>query len=411
MNNLNRNNQNNNNKTINANGNKPKSPQKSVNDNKRIHSSSSSSEPLSPKILQHTKKKLFATRNRYELLKPTEPPDEIFVEENQPNAGQVPISSKPPPPIFLRGVEDFPGTCAELVRLIGADNFICKSTVDHVKIQTLNPEAYRSLVHYLRKEQAEFHTFQLKEDKPMRIVIRNLHPSTSTEIIKSELKDRLYEVRQVTQVIHRISKIALPLFFVDLEPTDHSNEIFKLESLLHTKIKIEEPHKPKVISQCQNCQAYGHTKAYCGYSPRCVRCGDDHSSSTCPNSRQDPMRCALCTGNHPANYKGCTIYKNLQQRKKANLHNYRSHVNPSYKSNNVQESHPRNTILHNPPPGQPLTYAQATQGQSTQSDNLPPTPDINSLMSSFVSELKSLINPLISLLTQVISSLLAKKNE
>ncbi|KAL4136335.1 hypothetical protein QTP88_007883 [Uroleucon formosanum] len=167
------------------------------------------------------------------------------------------------------------------------------STVDHLKVQTSNPEAYRTLVHYLRNEKAEFHTFQLKEDKPMRIVIRNLHPSTSTEMIKNELEHRLYEVRQVTQVI---SKIPLPLFFVDLEPTDHSKEIFKLESILRTKIKIEEPHKPKIISQCQNCQAYGHTKAYCGYSPRCVRCGDDHSSSACPNSRQDPMRCALCTG-------------------------------------------------------------------------------------------------------------------
>ncbi|KAL4156016.1 hypothetical protein QTP88_000051 [Uroleucon formosanum] len=230
------------------------------------------------------------------------------------------------------------------------------STVDHLKVQTSNPEAYRTLVHYLRNEKAEFHTFQLKEDKPMRIVIRNLHPSTSTEMIKNELEHRLYEVRQVTQVI---SKIPLPLFFVDLEPTDHSKEIFKLESILHTKIKIEEPHKPKIISQCQNCQAYGHTKAYCGYSPRCVRCGDDHSSSACPNSRQDPMRCAFCTGNHPANYRGCTVYKNLQP------------------------NHPRNTTSCNPPSGHSQTYAQATQGQHLQSDIPPPTPDINSLMSSF----------------------------
>ncbi|KAL4156021.1 hypothetical protein QTP88_000056 [Uroleucon formosanum] len=282
------------------------------------------------------------------------------------------------------------------------------STVDHLKVQTSNPEAYRTLVHYLRNEKAEFHTFQLKEDKPMRIVIRNLHPSTSTEMIKNELEHRLYEVRQVTQVI---SKIPLPLFFVDLEPTDHSKEIFKLESILHTKIKIEEPHKPKIISQCQNCQAYGHTKAYCGYSPRCVRCGDDHSSSACPNSRQDPMRCALCTGNHPANYRGCTVYKNLQQRKKTNLNNHKLHVNTSYKSNNVQDSHPRNTTSCNPPSGHSQTYAQATQGQHLQSDIPPPSPDINSLMSSFVSKLKTHINPLITLLTQVISSLLARKNE
>ncbi|KAF0713133.1 PRE C2HC domain-containing protein [Aphis craccivora] len=147
------------------------------------------------------------------------------------------------------------------------------------------------------------------------------------------------------------------------KPTDHSNEMFKLESLLHTKIKIEEPQKPKIISQCQKCQAYGHTKAYCGYIPRCVRCSDDHSSSACPNSRQDPMRCALCTDNHPANYRGCTVYKNLQQPK---------------------ISHPRNTISYNPPSGQSQTYAQATQGQHIKSDIPTPTPDIHSLMSSFI---------------------------
>lgn len=98
------------------------------------------------------KKKLFATRSRFELLKPTEPPNETIVEESQSTADQAPISSKPLPPIFLRVIEDIPGTCVELVELIGADNFICKSTVDHVKIQTSNPEAYRSLVHYFRNE-------------------------------------------------------------------------------------------------------------------------------------------------------------------------------------------------------------------------------------------------------------------
>jgi hypothetical protein len=139
-------------------------------------------------------------------------------------------------------------------------------------------------------------------------------------------------------------------------------KFFELESLLHTKIKIEEPHKSKIISQCQNCQAYGHTKAYCGYSPRCVRCGDDHPSSACPNSRHDSMRCALCIGNHPANYRGCTVYKNLQQRKKTNLNNHNVYVNSSLMSNNVQDSHPRNTTPNNPPPSQSQTYVQATQG-------------------------------------------------
>lgn len=124
---------------------------------------------------------------------------------------------------------------------------------------TAKPESYRTLVHFLRTPKAEFHTFQLKEDKPIRVVIRNSHPTTPTDLIKSELKTCLFEVRQVSSVLHKISKIPLLLLFVDLEPTDQSKDIYKLTPLFHTLIKVEEPYKPKNISQCSNCQDYGHT--------------------------------------------------------------------------------------------------------------------------------------------------------
>jgi hypothetical protein len=171
--------------------------------------------------------------------------------------------------------------CTKLIELIGVDNFYCKASNDRLKIMTANPESYRTRVHFLREEKAEFHIFQSKEDKPIRVVICNLHPTTSTELIKSKLEQRLFDVRQVSKVLHKINKHPLPLFFVDLEPSDQSNDIFKLSSLLHTRVKVEEPYKPKMISQYTNCQEYGHTKSYCGYPARCVRCGALHTSSAC----------------------------------------------------------------------------------------------------------------------------------
>lgn len=266
---------------------------------------------------------------------------------------------------------------------------------------TTNPTSYRTLIHFLKNQNAEYHTYQLKEDKPTRVVIRNLHPTTSTALIKSELEQRLFEVRQVTNVLHKINKHPLPLFFVDLEPTIHSNDIYKLTSLIHTKIKVEEPYKSKNISQGINCQEYGHTKSYCGYPARCVRCGSNHSSSDCPNPRDATPRCALCSGNHPSNYKGCAVFKDLQQRNKPKKSNLLSD-NISHKKN-VQVSHPVvNPVTH--PSVSPQTYAQATAGSHSNNQAPPPVSDIN----KFLDEFKLLINPLISLLTQVISKLLEK---
>ncbi|KAL4132327.1 hypothetical protein QTP88_009498 [Uroleucon formosanum] len=271
--------------------------------------SSSSSEPNSPKTQPN--KKLFF----YPSI-PTKPTLSTSNEPNQEGNINVGIKSTLPPPIFVKGVICFTDLCSELIELIGVDNFSCKSSTDRLKILTTNPASYRTLIHFLKDQKAEYHTYQLKEDKPTRVVIRNLHPSTSTELIKTELELRLFEVRQVTNVLHKINKHPLPLFFVDLEPTIQSNDIYKLTSLIHTIIKVEEPYKSKTISQCINCRDYGYTKSYCGYPARCVRCGALHSSSACPNPRDATPKCALCSGDHPSNYKGCSVYKDLQHRNK-----------------------------------------------------------------------------------------------
>lgn len=379
---------------------------------------SSSSNPSSPNHDPNKKiQKLFITANRYEPLAQTESTNSPI--NSPPETPETPIIADKiilPPPIFMKGVLNFPDLCSSIIEIIGVDNFVCKSSTDSLKIQTSNPQSYRTLIRFLKEKKAQYHTFQLKEDKPTRAVIRNLHPTTSTDLIKSELELRLFEVRKVTNVLHKTSKCPLPLFFVDLEPTHYSNDIFKLSSLLHTKVKVEEPYKPKVISQCLNCQEYGHTRAYCGYSARCVRCSAFHPSSECSKSRDSPAKCALCSGDHPANYRGCSVYKELQRRKKPVASNAFISDNVRYKSHNVQVSHPENGT----PPNLSPSYAQATAGQS---QNLPtpdsaqqsfqspppPSPDITKVLTSFIDELKSLVNPLISLLTQVISSLLSQK--
>lgn len=134
-----------------------------------------------------------------------------------------------------------------------------------------------------------------------------------------------------------------------------------------------------------------------------VRCGSDHHSSACPNSRQDPMRCALCSSNYTANYKGCSINTNLQHRKKLNSNNLNL-PNSKFNHSNVQDSHPSNNTPSNHPPVQSQTYAQANLGQPSPQNTPLQISDINILMSSFLNEFKILINQLISLLTKVITS-------
>ncbi|CAI6369153.1 unnamed protein product [Macrosiphum euphorbiae] len=40
-------------------------------------------------------------------------------------------------------------------------------------------------------------------------------------------------------------------------------------------------------------------------SPSCVKCGSNHNTVNCVKSSELPAKCALCSGAHTANYKGC----------------------------------------------------------------------------------------------------------
>jgi hypothetical protein len=104
------------------------------------------------------------------------------------------------------------------------------------------------------------------------------------------------------------------MFYVDLEPADNNKEIYYLRFLINLVIKVEPPHKTTNMVQCTRCQQYNHTKAYCNLPYKCVKCGNPHDSKTCVKSKDTPAKCALCGGAHPANYRGCQVHKELQNK-------------------------------------------------------------------------------------------------
>lgn len=279
---------------------------------KRILSSGTPTDPKKPKLM-------FVTTNRYSSLTIDDDTTgtSLHTQVNSEINSQTPevnneIKIKLPPPIFIREVLNFVSFRKKLISLIGSENFLFKSSTNALKIQTINSDSYRKFIHFLNEEKAQFHTFQPQEDKVFRIVIRNLHPSTLTIEVGIAIEDLGFPVRQVANVLQKVTKHKLPMFFVDLEPAIINKNIFNLTSLLHTKIKVEEPHKRKDIMQCHNCQDYSHSKKYCAHSSRGVCCGKNHPYSTCTKSKESPARCALCNEDHPANYKGYKTCKELQ---------------------------------------------------------------------------------------------------
>jgi len=147
-----------------------------------------------------------------------------------------------------------------------------------------------------------------------KVVIRNLHHTTTLADISAGLAEQGHTFVRVANI--RKNQRPLPLFHVESALNDDNHDIFKISTLLHSMVVIEKRHtKTYDPPQCLKCQAFGHTQNYCMQSPRCVKCGDEHLTGDCTKERSIPTKCALCSGDHTASYKGCPIRKKLIQAK------------------------------------------------------------------------------------------------
>jgi hypothetical protein len=104
------------------------------------------------------------------------------------------------------------------------------------------------LVKYLKENKIFYHTYQLKEERAYRIVIKYLLHSTEIEDIRQELFELGHNARSIINAQHRITKEPLNLFFVDLEPAEYNKDIFNITALQNKIIQIEPPRLKKKIS-------------------------------------------------------------------------------------------------------------------------------------------------------------------
>lgn len=376
--------------------------------------SSTSSTSSSPKA-GDKKSKIFVSTNKYAALAddfdsstevfspppvPTSPSIQDAVTADSKSPGIQPLDNEhlKSPPIFVKNIANLNVLKNDLIRITGPDGFTLSAFNDVLKIKTPNCKSHLLIMEYLMDENKDytFHTFRPRHLRPIKAVIRNIHHSTAPEEIETALSVLGFSVVSVSNLINRTKNLPLSLFSIELENNEFNRNIFNVSHLLNFKIIVEKPRlrKARGHPQCKRCQTYGHTAKYCFYPPRCVKCGLDHFTEDCLKSRDLPAKCALCTGDHTANFRGCPSYKKFTLSKNKKL-TFRSNCNknvqipPKISSNEVPGDHARQLPRK--------SYAAATKTVTSSMDS------ISNVLSEFISNFNSLIAPLINLLTKIVN--------
>jgi hypothetical protein len=149
------------------------------------------------------------TYNRYEILESIH--DSMDDTETLPNQHTQKVP--PSPPIFIDDVIDIQTMIKSIEKDINKEDYQLKIKNNQVKILPTNPDRIhieypnRKQTKLLKSLNGNFHTYQLKQERPFRVVLRNIHHSANLDELKLELLS--HEVTNITNIRHRITKSPL----------------------------------------------------------------------------------------------------------------------------------------------------------------------------------------------------------
>jgi hypothetical protein len=167
--------------------------------------------------------------------------------------------------------------------------FFFRITASGTRITTKSTTDYKAIQNILSKKGLPFFTVCTKGVKPVKAVKKHLPNNNSSEDITLALEELGYEVTSAKQMTAKcpspeggVTLVSLPLFLITLVRNQKSLDIFKISNLCNIIVKVEAYKSKSGLTQCYNCQRFGHIWVHCRQPPPCMGCGGGHCHRECP---------------------------------------------------------------------------------------------------------------------------------
>jgi len=232
--------------------------------------------------------------------------------QHQQRPDQTAAKNPKPPPIIIYQVRDYDVVYKYLNTKLEQKCRITLQNSGDLKLNVDTEEHYRMASMMLNEAQFIWSTYENKQTRPIRVIVKKLHSSCTPEQIVQELRQKGYQILDAVNILKWNTKKPLPVLMLTFERTENIQKIYEISAIRGMKVEVTPYRKTKLLPQCKNCQSWGHTKAYCHKDPRCVKCAGHHNTVSCTKTRETPPKCYNCGENHPANYRGCIVAKELQ---------------------------------------------------------------------------------------------------
>lgn len=202
-------------------------------------------------------------------------------------------------------------------------------------------ENYVRVKVHLQKTNTRFFTFTPKAAKTKSFLLKGLSADTKVEDIIYDLQKyendnlKIIKVSNFTTAKSIKEGYKLPIFIVQISSESNVKNLKSVSGLLYRRVRWEAIRKVE-IPQCRNCQSFFHSAANCFLERRCVKCDKSHDPGKCSIlntsiEERNKLFCVLCKKyGHPASYRGCEMYKKLQEKLKDRHQQISQRKEPKY---------------------------------------------------------------------------------
>lgn len=304
-----------------------------------------------------------STGNIYEELMHDEPistgPQES--ELRQPSAAKIRC-----PPIFV-----YNWSVAQINQLMSSTEVNSKTYTQKViksgiRLQVKEKAEFNRIVAVLKVKNVKFYTHGTSDETPIRVVLAGLPLFELQEVI-TELKNNNIVPSEV-RILHTTKNRDVALYVLHFpKGSTKLQDLQKTRALFNVIVNWRYfTRKTTDAVQCFRCQQFGHGMRNCNLEAKCVKCGELHLTRDCllPSREEGDdsftrtqIRCANCSQNHTANFKGCPARQNyikMSEERKS-----RSKLNNNFPSNvfgTTNRSFRSSYVTHN------RTFSDAARG-------------------------------------------------
>lgn len=204
-----------------------------------------------------------------------------------------------------------------------------------IEIEPQTEQDYRDLYKLLKEQKIQFHTYELRSEKPLKIVIKGVPQEMEEQEIKEDLEAQSYPITKITRM--KGKRGPMPMVLVEIG-REYKSIYNQLKHCCGLAIQIEPLEKKSEIIQCHRCQLFGHIQKNCHANYRCMKCADNHSTHECNKPSTTPPKCANCGEAHLSISRRCKMNPNNENNHKKGKESEKKKENPWNKKEKIEKA-------------------------------------------------------------------------